>query len=351
MDRPLGLMRGAVRAAEAPRSVRKGTIPRIWTFARPYRAWLLAFLLLTVVMSTIGVLTPVLAGRVVNRIVAAGDASAAVGTVLGLAAGIAALAVLEAVTGLVSRWFSSRIGEGLIVDLRKAVYAHVQRMPVAFFTRTRTGALVSRLNNDVIGAQSAITSTLASVLSNVIQLALALAVMIGLAWQVTLLALLLLPIFVLPARRMGGRIAELRRESADLNAQMSSQMTERFSAPGATLVKLFGRPDEEAREFGQRAERVRDIGVRTAMVSRVFVTALSLVSALAQALVYGLGGYLAVTGAIAPGTVVTLALLLTRLYTPMTALANARVDVMTALVSFERVFEVLDLAPMVTERP
>ena len=347
----MGMLRGVVRAADAPTSVKKGTIPRIWAFALPYRRWLLAFLLLTVASATVGVLTPVLAGRVVNSIVAGGEVSAAAGIVVGLAAGIAALAVLEAVVGLVSRWFSSRIGEGLIVDLRRAVYEHVQRMPVAFFTRTRTGALVSRLNNDVIGAQSAITTTLAAVLSNVIQLALALGVMITLAWQVTLLALLLLPIFVLPARRMGRAIADLRRESADLNAGMGTQMTERFSAPGATLVKLFGRPEEEAREFGDRAERVRDIGVRTAMVSRVFVTALSLVSALAQALVYGLGGYLAVTGAIEPGTVVTLALLLTRLYTPMTALANARVDVMTALVSFERVFEVLDLRPMITERP
>ncbi|GAA1260507.1 ABC transporter ATP-binding protein [Pseudonocardia aurantiaca] len=345
------MLRGVARAADAPTSVKKGTIPRIWAFARPYRGWLLAFLLLTVVSATVGVLTPVLAGRVVNAIVAGGNVSAAAGTVIGLAGGIAALAVLEAVVGLVSRWFSSRIGEGLIVDLRRVVFEHVQRMPVAFFTRTRTGALVSRLNNDVIGAQSAITSTLAAVLSNAIQLALALGVMISLAWQVTLLALLLLPVFVLPARRMGRTIADLRRESADLNAGMSTQMTERFSAPGATLVKLFGRPDEEVREFGARAERVRDIGVRTAMVSRVFVTTLSLVSALAQALVYGLGGYLAVTGAIEPGTVVTLALLLTRLYTPMTALANARVDVMTALVSFERVFEVLDLKPMITERP
>ncbi|MEJ3653626.1 ABC transporter ATP-binding protein [Actinomycetes bacterium KLBMP 9759] len=344
-------MRGVLRGADAPTSVKKGTIPRIWTFARPYRGWLLAFLLLTVVSATVGVLTPVLAGRVVNTIVAGGDVSAAAGVVIGLASSIAALAILEAVVGLCSRWFSSRIGEGLIVDLRRAVFEHVQRMPVAFFTRTRTGALVSRLNNDVIGAQSAITSTLATVLSNSIQLTLALAVMIGLAWQVTLLALLLLPIFVLPARRMGRTIADLRRESADLNAGMSTQMTERFSAPGATLVKLFGRPDEEAAEFGERALRVRDIGVRTAMVSRVFVTALSLVSALAQALVYGLGGYLAVTGVLEPGTVVTLALLLTRLYTPMTALANARVDVMTALVSFERVFEVLDLEPMISERP
>ena len=346
----MGMLRGVARAADTPRSVKKGTIPRIWAFARPYRGWLLAFLLLTVVSATVGVLTPVLAGRVVNTIVAGGNVSAAAGTVIGLAVGIAALAVLEAVVGLVSRWFSSRIGEGLIVDLRRAVFEHVQRMPVAFFTRTRTGALVSRLNNDVIGAQSAITSTLAAVLSNAIQLALALGVMMTLAWQVTLLALLLLPMFVLPARRMGRTIADLRRESADLNAGMSTQMTERFSAPGATLVKLFGRPEEEVQEFGARAERVRDIGVRTAMVSRVFVTALSLVSALAQALVYGLGGYLAVTGAIEAGTVVTLALLLTRLYTPMTALANARVDVMTALVSFERVFEVLDLKPMITER-
>ena len=353
------MMRKVAAGVDAPRTVAPGTLRRIWGFAAPYRRWLIAFLALTTLMAGIGVATPVLAGQVVNAIVAGGrgdgggpDPVAAAGaTVVGLAAGIAALAVLEAVTGLVSRWFSSRIGEGLIVDLRRAVFTHVQRMPVAFFTRTRTGALVSRLNNDVIGAQSAITSTLATVLSNSIQLLLALAVMVTLAWQVTLLALLLLPVFVLPARRMGRTIAGLRRESAELNASMGSQMTERFSAPGATLVKLFGRPDEEAADFSARAERVRDIGVRTAMVSRVFVTALSLVSALAQALVYGLGGWLAVTGAIEPGTVVTLALLLTRLYTPMTALANARVDVMTALVSFERVFEVLDLDPMITQRP
>ena len=351
MDRPMGMLRGVERGVDAPKSIKKGTIPRIWAFARPYRGWLVVYLLFTVVSATVGVLTPVLAGQVVNAIVADGEVSAAAATVVGLAAGIAALAIVEAVVGLVSRWFSSRIGEGLIVDLRRAVFEHVQRMPVAFFTRTRTGALVSRLNNDVIGAQSAITSTLATVLSNSIQLALALGVMITLAWQVTLLALLLLPIFVLPARRMGRKLASLEREAADHNAAMGNTMTERFSAPGATLVKLFGRPEEEVQEFGERAERVRDIGVRTAMVSRVFVTALSLVSALAQALVYGLGGWLAVTGRIEPGTVVTLALLLTRLYTPMTALANARVDVMTALVSFERVFEVLDLKPMITERP
>jgi ABC-type multidrug transport system fused ATPase/permease subunit len=222
---------------------------------------------------------------------------------------------------------------------------------VAFFTRTRTGALVSRLNNDVIGAQSAVTDTLASLVSNVIQLVLALAVMIGLAWQVTVVALLLMPVFLLPARRMGATIAGLQRESANLNADMTTQMTERFSAPGATQVKLFGRPAREVAEFGARAARVRDIGVRTAMVSRVFMTSLSLLSALAQALVYGLGGYLAVTGRIAPGTVVSLALLLSRLYGPLTQLSNARVNVMSALVSFERVFEVLDLRPMITEAP
>ena len=351
MDRPFGMLRSVTHGVDAPRSLRRGTVPRIWRFAAPYRRGLATFLLFTVVSSVVGVITPILAGRVVDTIVARGDAAVAAATVVGLAAGIAALAVVEAVNGLATRWFSARIGEGLIADLRRAVYAHVQTMPVAFFTRTRTGALVSRLNNDVIGAQSAITSTLASVVANIIQLTLAVTVMITLAWQVTVFALVLLPMFVIPARRMGRRIADLRREAADLNAGLSNQMTERFSASGATLVKLFGRPDDEIAEFADRAVQIRDIGVRTAMLSRVFVTALSLVSALAQALIYGLGGWLAVTGRIEAGTIVTLALLLTRLYTPMTALANARVDVMTALVSFERVFEVLDLPPMITERP
>jgi ABC-type multidrug transport system fused ATPase/permease subunit len=355
VDRPFGMLRSVTHGVDAPRSIKRGTVRRIWRFAAPYRRGLATFLLFTVVSSVVGVITPILAGRVVDTIVARGDDPAAVtiaaATVVGLAAGIAVLAVVEAVNGLVTRWFSARIGEGLIADLRRAVYAHVQRMPVAFFTRTRTGALVSRLNNDVIGAQSAITTTLASVVANVIQLTLAVTVMITLAWLVTVLALVLLPMFVIPARRMGRRIADLRREAADLNAGLSNQMTERFSAPGATLVKLFGRPDDEVAEFADRAVQIRDIGVRTAMLSRVFVTALSLVSALAQALIYGLGGWLAVTGRIEAGTIVTLALLLTRLYTPMTALANARVDVMTALVSFERVFEVLDLPPMITERP
>jgi ABC-type multidrug transport system fused ATPase/permease subunit len=262
---------------------------------------------------------------------------------------IALIAVLDAVVGVAERWQSAKIGEGLILDLRRAVFDHVQRMPIAFFTRTRTGALVSRLDNDVIGAQRAFTWTLSGVVGNVIALALALAVMLRLSWQITLLALVLLPVFVVPARRMGARLAHLEREAADLNAAMTTQMTERFSAPGATLVKLFGRPEREHAEFSARAERVAQIGVRTAMGQYVFMTALALVSALALALVYGLGGYLALRGDIQPGTIVTLALLLTQLYAPLTALASARVDAMTAIVSFERVFEVLDMPALITE--
>ncbi len=224
-------------------------------------------------------------------------------------------------------------------------------MPVAFFTRTRTGALVSRLNNDVIGAQRAFSSTLSTVVANVVTLVLTLGVMLTLSWQITLLALVLLPVFVIPARRMGRRMAGLQREAATLNAAMGTRMTERFSAPGATLVKLFGRPEEESEEFAVRARRVRDIGVRTATAQTVFITALTLVSALALALVYGLGGRLALSGALDAGAVVALALLLTRLYAPLTSLAGARVEVMSALVSFERVFEVLDLDPLIRDKP
>src|SRR5581483_3919894 len=314
---------------------------------RPHRRALIAFLVLSVVSAVLAVATPVLAGWVVDAIIKHGSE----GRVLALAGAIAGVAVLDAVVGIAERWQSARIGEGLILDLRRTVFAHVQRMPVAFFTRTRTGALVSRLNNDVIGAQRAFTWTLSGVVSNLITLVLTLAVMLRLSWTITLLALLLLPLFVIPARRMGARLAHLEREAADHNAAMTNQMTERFSAPGATLVKLFGRPAREEAEFGGRAERVAEIGVRTAMGQWIFLTALSVVSALALALVYGLGGWLALRGRLEAGTVVTLGLLLTRLYAPLTALASARVDAMTALVSFERVFEVLDLEPLITEHP
>ncbi|NYE16867.1 ABC transporter ATP-binding protein [Actinomadura citrea] len=333
--------------ARDSRPFSRATLRRIGRFARPHRGILTAFLLLSVMMAVIAVATPVLAGWVVNAIVDH-DATS---TVVWLAIVIAALALVEGSLGLVNRWLSARIGEGLILDLRTSVFDHVQRMPVAFFTRTRTGALVSRLNNDVIGAQRAFSDTLSGVVSNLVTVLLTFAVMVRISWQITLLALVLLPVFVLPARRMGSRLAKLEREAASHDAAMSTQMTERFSAPGATLVKLFGRPARESAEFAARARRVRDIGVRTAMVQHVFITALTMVSALALALVYGVGGFLSLRGHLDAGAVVALALLLTRLYAPLTALASARVEVMSALVSFERVFEVLDLKPLVAEKP
>jgi ABC-type multidrug transport system fused ATPase/permease subunit len=323
------------------------TLRRIWVFAQPHRKRLGQYLGLSVAVAVLAVATPVLAGRIVDAIVNGSTYE----VVLGLAGLIAGIAIVEAGLGLLTRWLSARIGEDLILDLRTTVFDHVQRMPIAFFTRTRTGALVSRLNNDVIGAQRAFSDTLSSVAGNLVTLVLTLVVMINLSWQITLLALVLLPVFVIPARRMGSRLARLEREAANHNATMSTQMTERFSAPGATLVKLFGRPAHESSEFAQRARRVRDIGVRTAMVQTVFLTALTLVSALALAVVYGLGGFYALRGELDPGSVVALALLLTRLYAPLTALASARVEVMSALVSFERVFEVLDLKPLITEKP
>ncbi|MGW5727408.1 ABC transporter ATP-binding protein [Nocardia beijingensis] len=338
------------RRANAPqeqRPFRLATARRILRFAAPHRRRIGAFLLFSVVSAVLAVATPVLAGRVVDHIVG----GAAPRVVVVLAAVIGVLAVFDAGLGVAIRWMSARIGEGLILDLRTAVFDHVQKMPVAFFTRTRTGALVSRLNNDVIGAQRAFSDTLSGVVANLVTLALTLGVMISISWQITLLALVLLPVFVLPARRMGNRLADLQREAARLNAAMSTQMTERFSAPGATLVKLFGRPEQESDEFALRARRVRNIGVRTAMLQTVFVTSLTLVSALAIALVYGLGGWYALRGQLDAGAVVSLSLLLTRLYTPLTALASARMEIMAALVSFERVFEVLDLKPLIEDAP
>ncbi|WP_198536327.1 ABC transporter ATP-binding protein [Streptomyces resistomycificus] len=340
-------LHSVMNAERERRPLARATLRRIGTFARPHRRRIAKFVALGVVTALLAVATPVLAGRVVNTIVSGGDESA----VVRLALLIALIAVAEAALGVLGRRLSATLGESLILDLRTAVFDHVQRMPVAFFTRTRTGALVSRLNNDVIGAQRAFSNTLSGVVSNVVTLLLTLAVMLTLSWQITLLALVLLPVFVIPARRMGSRMAGMQREAAALNAAMGTRMTERFSAPGATLVKLFGRPEEESEEFAVRARRVRDIGVRTAMAQTVFITALTLVSALALALVYGLGGWFALRGTLDPGAVVALALLLTRLYAPLTALAGARVEVMSALVSFERVFEVLDLRPLIEEKP
>lgn len=339
-------VQSVVNAQQERRPFARATLRRIAAFARPHRRRILQFVLLSVLTALLAVATPVLAGRVVNVIVSGGESR----IVVQLALLIAVIAVAEAALGLVERWLSATLGEGLILDLRRAVFDHVQRMPVAFFTRTRTGALVSRLNNDVIGAQRAFSNTLSSVVSDLVTLVLTLVVMLTLSWQITLLALVLLPVFVVPARLMGTRMARLRREASQLDAAMGTRMTERFSAPGATLVKLFGRPGDESREFAARADRVRDIGVRTSLAYSAFVTALTLVSALALALVYGLGGYYALRGSLEPGAVVSLALLLTRLYAPLTTLAGARVEVMSALVSFERVFEVLDLKPLIEEK-
>ncbi|MEY9996244.1 ATP-binding cassette subfamily B protein [Streptomyces sp. V4I8] len=336
-----------MNAERERRPFARATLRRIGAFARPHRRRIALFVVLGVMTALLAVATPVLAGNVVDAIVTGGDE----GTVVRLGLLIALIAVAEAALGILARRLSARLGEGLILDLRTAVFDHVQRMPVAFFTRTRTGALVSRLNNDVIGAQRAFSNTLSGVVSNLVTLLLTVAVMLTLSWQITLLALVLLPVFVIPARRMGHRMAHMQREAATLNAAMGTRMTERFSAPGATLVKLFGRPEEESREFASRAGRVADIGVRTATAQSMFITALTLVSALALALVYGLGGWFALRGTLEPGAVVSLALLLTRMYAPLTALAGARVEVMSALVSFERVFEVLDLRPLIEEKP
>ncbi|GHE07836.1 ABC transporter ATP-binding protein [Klenkia taihuensis] len=344
----MAAMRSFRRDATPAREIPKGTVRRILGVARPYRRDLTSFLALVVLSAVIGVATPLLAGDIVNRIAGLTGTAA---DIVRIALLIAGLALVDAGSSLAQRWYSARIGEGVIYDLRARVFAHVQRMPVAFFTRTQTGALVSRLNNDVIGAQQAFTSTLSGVVSNAIGLVLTGAVMLTLSWQITLLSVVLVPLFVLPAKRIGKRLQEITRESYGLNASMNATMTERFNVAGALLVKLFGRPEAEVESFRSRAARVRDIGVLSAMYGRTFFTALTLVAALATALVYGLGGALAFDGALTPGAVVSLALLLSRLYGPLTALSNVRVDVMSAMVSFDRVFEVLDLAPMIADAP
>ncbi|MEO6713628.1 MAG: ABC transporter ATP-binding protein [Mycobacteriales bacterium] len=326
--------------------LKPGTFRRIVAFAAPYRSELAIFMAIVIADAVISVATPLLFRKIIDDGVGGQDPA----LVRDLALAVAGLAIFDAGLSLAQRWYSSRIGEGLIYDLRSRVFDHVQRMPIAFFTRTQTGALVSRLNNDVIGAQQAFTSTLSGVVSNAIALMLTVAVMLTLSWQITLLSLVLLPIFILPARRVGLRLQEITREGMALNASMNNTMTERFNVSGALLVKLFGRPDGEAADFSSRAGRVRDIGIRSAMYGRTFFVALTLVASLATALVYGIGGTLAANDELTVGTLVALAALLGRLYGPLTALSNVRVDVMTALVSFERVFEILDLAPMVAER-
>jgi ATP-binding cassette subfamily B protein len=350
---PMQMMRSFSRdPAVAGKKLAPGTIRRIARFAAPYKRQLIAFLIVIVIDAIVAIAPPLVLAKIIDDGIGTNPpATGRPGLVMGLALFVAGLSLFDAVLALVNRWYSARIGEGLIYDLRSQVYAHVQRMPIAFFTRTQTGALISRLNNDVLGAQQAFTGTLSNVVSNVIGVVLTLSVMLFLSWQITLLSLVLLPVFIIPAKIVGQKLQELTRESYALNAEMNNSMTERFNVSGALLVKLFGRPQQEEQAFRDRAGRVRDIGVISAMYGRVFFVALTTVAALATALVYGVGGTFAANGELRVGTVVALAGLLTRLYGPLTALSNVRVDVMTALVSFERVFEVLDLEPMVADKP
>ncbi len=338
---------GSDPTAIAGARVQKGLVKRVWRFARSYRLMLLGFLATIVLAALVNLVPPLLIRRIIDDALPAQDR----GAVAVLAGLMVAVAIGEALLSIFERLWSSRIGEGLIYDLRVALFDHVQRMPLGFFTRTQTGALVSRMNNDVIGAQRAITGTLGAVVSNVIVVATTIVAMLYLEWRLTLLSLVVLPVFVLPARRVGRRLQDLTREQMDLNASMNTTMTERFGVAGAMLVKLFGRQDQEVDEFGDRAGRVRDIGVRTALYSRTFFIALGLVAAVGTALIYWVGGELVISGALTIGTLVALGTYVTRIYTPLTSLTNARVDLMTAFVSFDRVFEVLDTPNPIQDRP
>jgi len=334
-------------ASVKERRLSPGTTRRVLGYARPYSVAIGWFLALVVVESVLVVATPLLLKSLIDDGIYPKDSA----LVVRLSLLVAGIAVLGAALTLVERWFSARIGEGLIYDLRTEVFSHVLRQPVAFFTRAQTGALVTRLGNDVIGAQQAFTSVLSSVVSNAITLVLIVVAMASLSWQLTLASLALVPFFLLPARFMGRRLSSLAHEQMVQNADLGTRMTERFNVAGALLVKLFGRPAVEDEEYAVRAANVRDIGVRIAVNRSVFLVALTLVASLATAMVYGVGGLMAVGGTLTVGTLIALTALLTRLYGPLTAISNVRVDIMTALVSFERVFEVLDLEPLVAEAP
>jgi ATP-binding cassette, subfamily B, bacterial len=328
-------------------TVSRRTLRRAWGFARPYRGTIALFLVAIVASALLGLVPPLVVRSILDTAIPTGNNA----LITWLAAAAVGAALADGVLQVVQRFASSRVGEGLIYDLRRALFARVQRMPIAFFTRTPTGAMTSRLNNDVIGAQTVVTSTLGSVVSNVVVLVTTLFAMLALEWRLTLLALLVLPLFVIPAKRVGRRLQEISREQMQHNASMSTQMTERFNVAGAMLVKLFGDHPREDAEFERHARGVRDAGIRSAMYGRVFFVALGLVSAVGAAAIYGVGGHLVVSGQISAGTLVALAALVTRVYAPLTGLTNARVDLMTSLVSFERVFEVLDANDPMPERP
>jgi ATP-binding cassette subfamily B protein len=339
----LGNDPAAVRGAHVDRHL----VRRVWGFARPYRPMLFAFLVTIVLEAFVGILPPLLIKRIIDTAIPQQDN----GMVTSLALLMVAIAIGDALLSLGERLWSAKIGEGLILELRRSLFDHTQRMPIAFFTRTQTGALVSRMNNDVIGAQRALTGTLGSVVSNIVTVAFTLAAMAFFEWRLALLTLVLLPLFIAPAKRIGRQLQAITREGMDLNSEMNTTMTERFNVAGALLVKLFGRHDDEAEDFSRRAGRVRDIGVRSAMYGRVFFIALTLVGAVATAAVYLVGGHLVISGALTLGTMVALATYVTRVYGPLTALTNARVDIMSAFVSFERVFEVLDTPNAIVDAP
>jgi ATP-binding cassette subfamily B protein len=355
---PMALMRSlrredGIKGSKLP----PGTVKRIVRFAAPYRRQLVLFLLLIVADALISAVNPLIYRDIIDHgilghhLVSGRRVDGNARLVVELALLVGGLAVADAVITLVQRFVSSRIGEGLIYDMRTRVYEHISRQPIAFFTRTQTGALVSRLNSDVLGAQSAFTNTLSSVVGNILTVGVTLVAMSILSWQITLLALVILPVFLVPARYVGRRLAKLTRDGYNLNSLMSSTMTERFNVSGALLVKLYGRQGSEESTFDRRAAEVRDIGITQSLYSGVFFVALLLTASLATALVYGVGGVFAAHGELQVGTVVALTAYLTRLYGPLTALSNVQVDVMTALVSFDRVFEVLDLEPLIAERP
>ena len=326
--------------------LKAGTVKRIFTFAKPYRTSIIIFLITVVIDAALVVATPLLLLRLIDDGVI--PKNSALVTQLALFVGL--IAIADAGMSMLGRYFSSRIGEGLIYDLRSLVFAHVQRQSIAFFTRTQTGALISRINSDVMGAQQAFTATLSGVLSNVVSLVLVGVTMMILSWQITIFSLLLLPLFLFPTKWVGRKLQSLTRESFNVNAEMSSTMTERFNVSGAMLVALYGAPNREQEFFRSRARRVADIGIKSAMLNRLFFIALTSVAAIATAFAYGIGGHLAINGGVTVGTLLAITALLARLYGPLTALSNVRIDVMTSLVSFERVFEVLDLEPMVKDR-
>ena len=327
--------------------LKPGTIGRIANFAKPYK-WPLVFFLITVVIDAfLIVATPLILRKLIDQGVIPHNGP----LVTKLAIIVGVLAVADSLMSIVGRWFSSRIGEGLIFDLRSLVFSHVQKQSIAFFTRTQTGALISRINSDVIGAQQAFTSTLSGLISNVVSLILVAVTMLILSWQITIVSLVLLPLFLLPTKWVGRKLQFLTRASFQMNAEMSSTMTERFNVSGAMLVALYGRPETEHQYFSSRARKVADIGITIALLNRIFFVALTSVAAVATAFAYGIGGHLAISGTVTVGTLLAITALLSRLYGPLTALSNVRIDVMTALVSFERVFEVLDLEPMVQNSP